>query len=72
MNVAYQEIIRIVLLFNSNLNVAQNGINVQGELANKIDYRTVSYKHRTGRILVQLYNGACTIIPHPTVEVKHI
>ena len=30
----------------------QDEINVQGELANKIDNRTVSYKHRTGRILL--------------------
>ena len=34
--------------------IAQNEINVQGELANKTDHRTVSYKHRTGRILVQI------------------
>ena len=26
---------------------AQNEVNVQGELANKTDNRTVSYKHRT-------------------------
>ena len=29
--------------------IAQNEINVQGELANKTDNRTVLYKHRTGR-----------------------
>ena len=29
-------------------------MNVQGELANKTDNRTVSYKHRTVRILVQI------------------
>ena len=34
--------------------IAQNEINVQGGLANKTDNRTVSYKHRTGRILVQI------------------
>ena len=33
---------------------AQNEINVQWELANKTDNRKVSYKHRTGRILVQV------------------
>ena len=33
--------------------IAQSEINVQGELTNKTDNRTVSYKHRTGRILVQ-------------------
>ena len=34
--------------------IAQNEVNVQGELANKTDNRTVSYKHRTGTILVQI------------------
>ena len=34
--------------------IVQNEINVLGELANKTDNRTVSYKHRTGRILVQI------------------
>ena len=34
--------------------IAQNEINVQGELANKTDNRAVSYKHRTGRTLVQI------------------
>ena len=34
--------------------IAQNEIEVQGELANKIDNRTVSYKHHTGRISVQI------------------
>ena len=33
---------------------AQNGVNVQGELANKTDNRIASYKHRTGRTLVQI------------------
>ena len=33
--------------------IAQNEMNVQEELANKTDNRTVSYEHRTGRILVQ-------------------
>ena len=34
---------------------AQNEINVQRELANKTDNRTVSlYKHRTGKILLQI------------------
>ena len=34
--------------------IAQNEINVQGELANKTDNRTISYMHRIGRILVQI------------------
>ena len=34
--------------------IAQNEMNVQGKLANKSDNRTVSYKHRTERILVQV------------------
>ena len=34
--------------------IAQNEINVLGESTNKINNRTVSYKHRTGRILVQI------------------
>ena len=33
---------------------AQNEINVQGESGNKTDNHTVSYKHRTRRILVQI------------------
>ena len=37
-----------------NWMIAQNEINVQGELANKTDNRTASYKHCTGRILVQI------------------
>ena len=34
--------------------IAQNEIKVQGELANKTDDRTLSYKHHTGRISVQI------------------
>ena len=34
--------------------ITQNEINVQGEFANKTDNRIVSYKHHTGRILVQI------------------
>ena len=34
--------------------ISQNETNVQRELANKTDNRTVSYKHRTGRILVKV------------------
>ena len=34
--------------------IAQNEINVQGELASKTYNRTVSYKHCTGKILVQI------------------
>ena len=34
--------------------IAQNEVNMQGELANKTDNRTISYKHRTGRTLVQI------------------
>ena len=34
--------------------IAQNEINVQGELANKTDNCAVSYRHRTGRILEQI------------------
>ena len=33
--------------------VTQNELKVQAELANKTDKRTVSYKHGTGRTLVQ-------------------
>ena len=52
--------------------IAQNEVKVHGELANKNDDRTVSYKHCTGRTLVHLNNGACAIVPYPMVEVKHI
>ena len=34
--------------------IAQNEVNVQEELANKTYNRTVSCKHHTGRILVQI------------------
>ena len=34
--------------------ISQNETNVQGQLANKTDNRKVSYKYRTGRILVQI------------------
>ena len=34
--------------------IAKNEINLQGELANRIDNDTVSYKHRTERILVKI------------------
>ena len=34
--------------------IAQNKVNVQGELANKTDDRTVSYNHGTGKILAQI------------------
>ena len=34
--------------------IAQNKLNVQGKLASKTDNRAVSYKHRTGRVLVQI------------------
>ena len=34
--------------------IVQNDIPCRGELANKTDNRTVSYKHRTEKILVQI------------------
>ena len=34
--------------------IAQNEANVQGELPNKTDNCTVSYKHRTVRTLVKI------------------
>ena len=34
--------------------IAQNEVNVQGELGNKTDNPTVSYKYRTGSTLVQM------------------
>ena len=34
--------------------VVQNEVNVQGELVNKTDNHTVSYKHHTGKTLVQI------------------
>ena len=34
--------------------IAQNEVTVQAELVNKTDNRTVSYKHRRGRNLVQI------------------
>ena len=35
--------------------IAQNDVNVQAELANKTDNRTVAYKHRAARTL-QLFH----------------
>ena len=49
----------------------KDNINFKGELANKTDNCTVSYKHHTGIALVQWNNGACMIIPHLTVDMKH-
>ena len=34
--------------------IAQNEVNVQGELVNKTNNRTVSYYHRAGTNLVQI------------------
>ena len=34
--------------------MTQNEINVQGESKTETDNHTVSYKHRTGKILVQI------------------
>ena len=34
--------------------IEQNEINLQEGLANKTDNRTFSYKHHTGKILVQI------------------
>ena len=42
--------------------IAQNEVNVQEELANKTDDRTVSYKNRTGTTY-KLNNGVCSIVP---------
>ena len=50
--------------------IAQNEINVQVELANKTDNRTVSYKKQGFQY--KLNNDACKIIPYPTVEEKYI
>ena len=47
-------LIILLIIFNLKLNVAQNEINVQGELLSQTDNRTVSYEHRTGKILVRL------------------
>ena len=37
-----------------NLMTAQNEVNLQGELANKTDNCTVTYKRGTGRTLLQI------------------
>ena len=34
--------------------IAQNEVNMQGELENKTDNRVVSYTHRTGRTFLQI------------------
>ena len=43
-----------MFLFNSKLNDCAEWKTVQGESAYKTDIRTVSYKHRTERILVYI------------------
>ena len=50
-NVAYQQTTRIVIQIRRM--IAQNEKNVLGELANKTNNHTVSYKHRAEWILVQ-------------------
>ena len=40
--------------FEQCFSLIRNEINVQGESANKTDNHTVSYEHRTRRILVQI------------------
>ena len=48
--------------------IAQNEIKEQGEVVNKTDNRTVSYKHRTGKISIQIKQWCL----YSTVEVKYI
>ena len=52
--------------------IVQNKIKVQGESANKTDNRTSHISIIQGEFQYKLNNGACTIIPYLTVEVKHI
>ena len=52
--------------------IVQNDVIVQWELENKTDNRTVSYKHHTGRTLVQIKKWCLYDHSIPTVEVKHI
>ena len=40
--------------FEQCFSLIRNEINAQGESVNKTDNHTVSYKHRTRRILVQI------------------
>ena len=52
--------------------IVHNKVNVQGELANKPDDRTVSYKHPTRRMFVQITYWCLCDYSIPAVEVKHI
>ena len=52
--------------------IVQNEVNVQRELANKTDNRTSHVSIVQGGLQYKLNSGACTIIPYPTVQVKHI
>ena len=52
-----------------NKMIAQNEINVQGGLAKKTDNRKSIVQEG---FQYKLNNGACTIIPYLTVEMKHI
>ena len=51
--------------------ITQKEINVQGELANKIDNRIVFCKYRTERIQYKSSNGDCATITYPAVDVKY-
>ena len=48
----YSNVFNVEIMIRIRKMIVQNEINMQGELANKTYNRTVSYKHRTGRILV--------------------
>ena len=66
-NVAYLQRIRIVFLVNSKLNnCTEWNIRPGWELANKTNNHTVSHKHRTGRISVQI-NFWC-LYDYPILE----
>ena len=47
-------------------------MNVKRELANKTDNRTVSYKHRTGRILVQIKKWCSCEYSIPNSRGEHV
>ena len=53
-NVVYQQRIWTVFLFNSKLNDCAEWSKRAGRISNETDSPTVSYKHRTGRTLVQI------------------
>ena len=72
-NVDYQQRIRIVFLLNSKLSDSTEWNKSTGRISKQ--KQIIAQSHISiiqGGFQYKLNNGACTIIPYPTVEVNHI